>query len=235
MTSSYAFDYAKSEKLSTSRTIISEALKKNGIYSAGFHSNPYLCGFFGWNRGWNHFYDSMQDDVTDISPYIKGDVINQKVDKWLQGYKESNGDEPFFLWAHYMDVHCPLIVSGQGQGKSDKLTSGLDIPPTVMSLFGLAPEPNFQGQAMLPLDSCADKGAFGEAVGKLKHKIKPTDKPAYYCKENDHKITYRLEDDKWELYDLANDPSEENNIIDSSDMAEEMKAKLQPRINRETR
>ena len=339
LTSSYFYDYEKSDKLSTKRTIIAESLKKNNVITAGFHSNPYLCDFFGWNRGWDLFYDSMQDQVTPMNPYIKGDKINKKVDNWLGNYKLMYGDKPFFIWAHYMDVHepyipdkkyieqidasisktneelfklfkevvlerdasdsemnefllklykahvieideytkgffevlnkhnlmdnttviittdhgdefgdhgslshdgkfneelvhCPLIIVNQGQGEIDKLTSGVDISPTVVDLFGFDPEPNFEGASMLPLDRYPDKPIFGEAIGKLKHKVQPTDKPAYYMKDGNIKISYRVEDDKWEMYDLEADPGEKNNIIDSSPLAGEMKNKLKPRINR---
>ena len=59
LTSSYLFDVPKSQKLSKNRTLISEALKEKGVSTAAFHSNPYLSGYFGWNRGWDTFYDSM--------------------------------------------------------------------------------------------------------------------------------------------------------------------------------
>jgi len=81
LTSSYFFDFPKSKKLSPKRTLISEALKANGINSAAFHSNPHLSAFFGWNRGWDRFYDSMQDEVDDCAPYIKGKRYNRKL--WI--------------------------------------------------------------------------------------------------------------------------------------------------------
>jgi len=109
LTSSYLFDYEDSEELSPKRTLISEVLKRERIITAAFHSNPYLSTCFGWDRGWNYFYDSMQDQVTDMNPYTKGNVINKKVDNWLANYKLMYGDKPFFLWVHYMDLHEPYI------------------------------------------------------------------------------------------------------------------------------
>jgi len=122
-----------------------------------------------------------------------------------------------------------------GQGVCEKLVSGLDFSPTIVYFFGKEPEPSFQGISLLPVDKYLEKPCFGEAIGKLKHKIQPADRPAYYCREKDMKVMYRVEDDKWELYDLKNDPAEKNNIIDSSPLAEEMKNKLMPRINRPTK
>ena len=44
-------------------------------------------------------------------------------------------------------------------------------------------------------------------MGKLSHK--QGDRPRRYCyREGDLKITYREEDERWELYDLAKDPEE---------------------------
>lgn len=111
LTSSHYLQYPKRKKLSPERTLVSTPLKKAGITTAAFHSNPYLCGFFGWNRDWDTFYDSMMDDVTDECPYIKADVINRKVKGWLGSRTDPN--TPFFLWTHYMDVHEPYVPEKQ--------------------------------------------------------------------------------------------------------------------------
>lgn len=344
LTSSYLFDTPREPKLSEKRTLISQALKHKagaqGITTAAFHSNPYLSGYFGWNRSWDQFYDSMQDEVEDMSPYIKGDVINQKVDSWLGSV---DAGKPLFLWVHYMDVHEPYVPDRQyiervdgsidlskeqmfalfkevvlprdatnpdtvellkklylahvcevdtyarqlfailekhkvlpdatvivttdhgdefgehgslshdgkmyselvhvpqlivnppeGRGSTcEKLVSGLDIPPTILDLFGLELEANFQGSSLFPLSVYPEKGVYGEAVGKLAHKIKDTDKPAYYYRDSRWKITYRQEENRWELYDLESDPKEKHNRIDSASEAKRMKPALKPRIGRE--
>jgi len=107
LTSTLYLEYGRQKGLSKKRTLISEVLQKEGITTAAFHSNPYLSGFFGWNRGWNKFYDSMEDEVDEKVPYIKAQEINEKVDKWLgSNYKK---EKPLFLWTHYMDVHEPYV------------------------------------------------------------------------------------------------------------------------------
>ena len=342
LTSTYLLDFPRSQKLSTGRTLISEALHDNGISTAAFHSNPYLSSFFGWNRGWDYFYDSMQDEVDDLSPYIKGNTLNAKVERWLETYLHQGQERPFFLWIHYMDVHEPYIpesehlrsidasielsrqdmfrlfqevilkrdasdpetvallhqlyrahvrevdsyakqlfeifarkgilndstiivttdhgdefgdhggLSHDGKFYSelvhvpllivnppecagaicDNLVSGLDIPPTILKLFGLPPHENFQGQALYPLGAYQESGCYGEAIGKLSHKIKESDRPAFYYQEGVLKVIYRQEDDRWELYDLEADPLEKYNIIADSPDAQAMKEKLQPRLIR---
>lgn len=108
LTSSYYLEYGPKipRNLPKERVLISEVLNKHGILTAGFHSNAYLCSFFGWNRGWDTYYDSMDVEVTDEVPYIKASVLNAKVAAWLSKQK---GDKPFLLWLHYMDVHEPYV------------------------------------------------------------------------------------------------------------------------------
>jgi len=109
LTSSYYLEYGKQKRLPTQKILISEVLKKNGIKTAAFHSNPYLSDYFGYNRGWDTFYDSMEDDVTDLYPFIRGAVINKKVDIWLANHTDDIDYAPFFMWIHYMDVHEPYV------------------------------------------------------------------------------------------------------------------------------
>ncbi len=133
-------------------------------------------------------------------------------------------------------VHVPQLVYNPPEGRGgvcNRLVSGLDIPPTIMRLFGLAPHPNFQGRPLFPLAAYPEGCCYGEAVGKLSHRIKETDRPVYFCREGGLKIIYREEEERWELYDLKQDPEEKVNIVGSSPLAEEMKSKLLPRIRRE--
>ena len=342
LTSSYYLEYGRQKKCSPKRTLVSEVLNKSGITTAAFHSNPYLCNYFGWNRGWDIFYDSMQDEVSDTVPYIKGDGINHKVDQWLSSYIKNDNYRPFFLWTHYMDIHEPYIpakeylnkvdpsinlsedemlnlfkeiilkrdVSNQEivkllkklydagvretddyvkdffkilekhgvlkdsvviittdhgdefnehgslshDGKMyselissplliyrynrthgevyDKLVSNIDIPPTIIYLFGLEPIKSFKGHSLLPLENYPQKGVYGEAIGKTSSHEKETDKPIYFYQEDDLKIIYREGDQSWEMYDLNRDPQELNNLINTSLKGKEMKKKLMPQINR---
>lgn len=343
LTSSYYLDWGRSKKCPPQRRLVSEVLKKEGITTAGIHSNPYISDFFGWRRGWDHFYDSMEAEVTDEVPYVKGDEINKKVDQWLSSYVGGGEYEPFFLWSHYMDVHEPyvpgrkyvemidpsvdlsskemlnlfktvllkrdvsdkekvellkklyfahikevdeyardffsilekhnllkdsviIITSDHGDefadhgglshdGKfhpelinvpffifdsqrkrnevCDKLVSNVDIPPTIVHLFGLEPVEDFQGSSLLPLqDYPEDRGCFGEAVDKRSAHERKEDMPTYYYHHGQFKIIYREGPDSWQMYDLKEDPGEQNNIVDSSPEAERMKQILRPRVRR---
>jgi len=109
LTSSHYLDYGRPRGLARERTLISEPLHDAGITTAAFHSNPYLCDYLGWNRGWDVFYDSMEDEVGARVPYIRGNAINAKATQWLEAQARDNLGKPFFLWVHYMDVHEPYV------------------------------------------------------------------------------------------------------------------------------
>ncbi len=113
LTSSYYLEHVKEEKakkrLSEKRTLISEILQFRGITTAGFHSNAYLMDVFGWNRGWDTFFDSADEEVDDKVPYIKASQLNNKVISWFLSEKDKLKEKPFFLWLHYMDVHEPYV------------------------------------------------------------------------------------------------------------------------------
>lgn len=121
--SSYYLDYGKPNGLPKEKTIVSEPLKRAGITTAAFHSNPYLSATFGWNRGWDVFYDSLQESVNPRIPYVKGDVINKKVSNWVSLHSMNPDYDPFFLWLHYMDVHEPYMPKIETLSKVDSSMS----------------------------------------------------------------------------------------------------------------
>lgn len=61
LTSSYALMYGGFERLSDDRTTIAEELSTGGYETAGFHSNLYLSADFGYDRGFDEFFDSKSD------------------------------------------------------------------------------------------------------------------------------------------------------------------------------
>ncbi len=349
LTSSYYLEYLKheweQEFLSHRRTFVSEVLQRQGIATAAFHSNAYLWDCFGWNRGWNAFYDSSDEEVDDKAPYTKARDLNSKAKVWLSSHVSSKKDRPFFLWLHYMDIHepyvperkyidmvdstidlgedamfrlfedvvlkrdlsnqevvgllkklyrahvrevddavreffeileelnilkdtviiitsdhgdefgehgglshdgkmyselidIPLMIFEPGRKKPEvcnKLVSNIDIPPTMVRLFGLQPVECFEGRSLLPLEEYPVKGCYGEALDIEASQKRGETKEVHYYREGDLKTIFREADNSWELYDLETDPGESNNLIDTSPVAEAMKGKLMPRIGRSRR
>ncbi|MBW2342051.1 MAG: sulfatase-like hydrolase/transferase [Deltaproteobacteria bacterium] len=132
-------------------------------------------------------------------------------------------------------VNVPLIIYEPSRERGevcDTLVSTLDIPPTILYLFGLNQVDAFEGCSLLPLEDYPAKGVFGEAVDKHGSKEKGEEKEVHYYLQGDLKIIYLETDDSWELYDLRADPKEINNIIETSSAAEEIKEKVKPRVRR---
>jgi len=330
LTSEYYLEYGKEKKLNKDKTLISEPLKDQGIFTAGFHSNAYLSYFFGYNKGWEIFYDSMTDDVSDMYPFIRGAEINSKVKGFITNFSFS---KPLFLWVHYMDVHEPyiaeddylskidpsinlskdemfamfkdvllkrdisnpkqvdilkklymakvaetddylkelfsifdshdlldnstiIITSDHGDefsehkglshdGKMyselinvpfliydksfssntiDTPVSLIDIPPTICSMFGVGPAKSFKGKSLYPFDSIKPYTLYGEAMGKIGHKEKDTDRPIYYIIEDGIKAIFKEDGSSWEAYDTSDDPLDLKNI--STKLTEDKKNKL---------
>lgn len=290
------------------------------------------------------FYDSMEEEVDPKVPYVKGNKINHKVERWLATHVERGGAKPFFLWVHYMDIHEPYVPEKEyvdrvdpnihlslddmfrlfqevllkrdaseeskvhllkklydahvceaddyvnalfgivdqynlkqdtviiittdhgdefgehgGLSHDDKmyselidiplliyephrdravmcehLVSSIDIPPTIIHLFGLDPVETFEGHSLLPFDSYPQRGCFGEAIDQKSQKGGDIERDTYFYREEDLKAIYRAYNDSWEMYDLRNDPKELVNIVLSSTKAERLKNILKPRAKRWT-
>jgi len=135
-------------------------------------------------------------------------------------------------------IDAPLLVYDYDRARGEvhnTLLSTVDIPPTIVHLFGLEPVRDFEGHSLLPPGDYPEKGCFGEAIGKIGHKEKDTDKPVYFYRVDDLKIIYRESGSIWEMYNLKEDPKEVNNIIDTSSEARDMKEKLRSRAERRAR
>ncbi|MCP4251147.1 MAG: sulfatase [bacterium] len=82
---------------------LAESLQARGYATAGFVANPYLLAEFGFAQGFDHYDTSFAKNTT------PGGVVNQAALAWLQ---ESDPDQPFFLYLHYMDAHGPYTTGG---------------------------------------------------------------------------------------------------------------------------
>jgi len=61
LASSYPSMYGGCKRMSESRTLLAEVLDEHNYATAGFHSNLYLSADFGYNRGFDKFYDSKTE------------------------------------------------------------------------------------------------------------------------------------------------------------------------------
>lgn len=120
-------------------------------------------------------------------------------------------------------IKVPLIIAGPGipKGKAiQKQAELIDIMPTILDIGGARKSYRMEGRSLLPL--IEDEGneweeiAFAEADWRNeKHDIKRAVRTEKY------KLYYDRHTKREELYDLALDPGERNNIIESNPEAAE--------------
>ncbi len=135
------------------------------------------------------------------------------------------------LYAELIDV--PLLIYSAGErSHSDQVVSSVDIPPTILYLFGLSSPPQFQGRSLLPSTAYDQGFVFGEAIDQKSMKGGNTDKDVYYCRRGDWKLIYRADTQQAELYNLKQDPRETQNLARVSEETSLLETKLKPRIRR---
>lgn len=144
--SSYPLMFGGYEHLRNVRLTLSEFLKKNGYVTAGFHSNPFLSRFYGYDRGFDAFEDlvtaaqkqssagkkrvaglleshsttySVAARVRRIVPGFRRNfpyVDASTVNRKTIAWLKKAMDRNFFLWIHYMDVHFPYMPQAKHVG-----------------------------------------------------------------------------------------------------------------------
>ena len=97
---------------------------------------------------------------------------------------------------------------------SPRLTSHIDVVPTVMDLAGLAPDPTLPGRSLLPTvrgETTPDDGEPAAVFGEW-HQVGPMVTPIRMIRTDRWKYNLYLGIGE-ELYDLKNDPHEQHNLL----------------------
>lgn len=98
-----------------------EMLRAAGYHTAAFHSNPLLSRLWGFQKGFDVFFDDVFLSDTTLpakmklwvarlqrifrtDPCMNARNLHARVRAWVE-----EAPEPFFLWVHYMDVHGPYL------------------------------------------------------------------------------------------------------------------------------
>ena len=121
--------------------------------------------------------------------------------------------------SHYEGgIRIPLLISGPGIGKgvvSETPVITNDLYPTILELAGVAPEANLShdGKSLTGLLSgksgIEERPLFWHYPHYNQH---PSSAPVSIVRRGDWKLIHFLETDHEELYDLRNDPGEQNEI-----------------------
>ncbi len=154
-----------------------------------------------------------------------------------------HGRVDHFLTVYQEILHVPLIFRGQGVPaglRIDAPVSVIDIVPTVLTMAGLAVPEELDGLSLLPLmgrkpeAEFGDRFLYGEAAGGLSYQLMMDEiYPVYRSvRKGSYKLIYDSKaDDAW-LYDLSQDPYEQNDIrSEYPEVAEPLLAEMRARYS----
>lgn len=126
-------------------------------------------------------------------------------------------------------LHIPLIAWGggfQGAGRIGELASLIDVPATILDIAGIEVPAHYQGRSLLDLakGKTADwPDAVYAQISEAENARTVRTKEWKYCVAApvfDPKEAYPKVYMEEKLYDLKNDPHENNNLIDNPDYAD---------------
>jgi arylsulfatase A-like enzyme len=138
-------------------------------------------------------------------------------------------------------IHIPLLISKPGQQTREDVytrTSGVDLLPTLLSIYGQEIPTWCEGEILPALgfgDSGNNRRIFAvEAKSNPKHG--PLTKGTLVMIEDQYKLIYYMGDKNNEraneLYDLRNDPEEVNNLAGSkTSILAELQSELEQKLN----
>jgi arylsulfatase A-like enzyme len=103
----------------------------------------------------------------------------------------------------------------------------IDLGPTLVDLVGAGPLPSFRGRSLLP--AIAGKSLPGRPI--FAELLPSTATPSHEVTmiEGGKKLTHKISERRWELFDLADDPRQQKNLADQPahrNRLDELRAKL---------
>ncbi|WP_153039224.1 sulfatase/phosphatase domain-containing protein [Microbulbifer sp. Q7] len=184
---------------------------------------------------------SLDDNVGRLLDYLDATGLSENT---LVMYTSDNG---FYLgengwfdkrFAYRESFHVPLLVRWPAKvpagNVSDELVQNLDFAPTILNAAGAEVPGDMQGLSLLEILQNPESELGRDAVYYHYYEYPAVHmvKRHYAMATKDYKLIHFYHDvDEWELYDLKRDPSEQHNVIDRPEYAEELK-RLRARLER---
>ena len=152
-------------------------------------------------------------DALEASPYARNTVVVLWSDHgWQLG--EKRHWRKFALWDNV--ARCPLFIrdpNGTNAGqRCDRVTSLIDLYPTLLELCGLPARKDLDGRSLVPL--LHDPKATWDHPALTSYDI------TEFAVSTERWRYIRYLDDTEELYDLQNDPEEWHNLAERPELAE---------------
>lgn len=132
------------------RRTVAQEFSEQGYETAAFTANPWTSRYFGFDEGFDHFEDFMEEDTA--SGLLKGGeqestigTLAMNAVNWWQGQDmfmsweaiaddiaewTSDAEEPYFLWVFLVDSHLPYLPPA-----SHRTQSRLKTYPANLGLF----------------------------------------------------------------------------------------------------
>lgn len=135
MTGDYPFSRPEADRRESlrgqvrARDTIAERFKRMGYKTAAFTANPWTSRSFGFDKGFDHFEDFMEETTSnrfsdgdaDAGPvrematrladwwagqemFMSWESFYDDIERWIR-----SAEEPHFLWVFLVDVHMPYI------------------------------------------------------------------------------------------------------------------------------
>ncbi len=113
------------------KVTLARLLKETGFATAGFHSNPFLSARYGYESGFDEFFEgawsglppraqsfftSLNQLVLNKGPATDGATLTRMAVQWLKRARR-----PAFLWLHFMDTHVPYLPRARATGYRESM------------------------------------------------------------------------------------------------------------------
>jgi arylsulfatase A-like enzyme len=104
-------------KIDASVATLAEAFRAAGYRTTGFYSGPFLHPYFGFDRGFEEYFDCTSYALEAIADPASGkvhasshkDITNPRIASSFASAAAGHDGRPFFFFVHMWDVHYELV------------------------------------------------------------------------------------------------------------------------------
>jgi arylsulfatase A-like enzyme len=169
---------------------------------------------------------SVDDSVGELVGYLKEAGID---DNTIVIY---NSDQGFYLgdygwydkrWMYEPSMRTPLIVKWPGVtepgSRTELMAQNLDLAQTMLDMAGADADPGMQGVSLVPVLKGEEPGDWRNALYYHYYESPSEHGVPFHCgvRTDRFKLIFYYEIGEWEMFDLKNDPRENNDLYDKAE------------------